>query len=206
MSYSSRSSDPVQELLANAHNFLPIALALAAWAAATWSKLKKKQTAAVPPAADEAERTRRVQEEVRRKIAERRIRPAEEPRTAESRPASVSGGWRDIVERRIAAPSTLDPFGGPGRRAVRPAPAPERFPPADQDDPAVLERQRRLAAMSRAVEPAAVQSTTRLPAFGTALDAQPAVVSPWLTELREPAGVRRAILLREILGPPVGLR
>ncbi len=201
MSYSSRSSDPIQELLANAHNFLPIVLALAAWAAATWSKLKKKQAAAAPPAVDEAERTRRVQEEVRRKIAERRGRPAEDPSMAESRPASVSGGWREIVERRIAAPSTLDPFGGPGRRVVKPSPAPERFPPADPDDPAVLERQRRLAAMSRAVEP-----VPALPAFGTALDAQPVVISPWLAELREPAGVRRAILLREILGPPVGLR
>ena len=65
----------------------------------------------------------------------------------------------------------------------------------------MLERQRRLAAMSRAVEP-----VPALPAFGTALDAQPVVISPWLAELREPAGVRRAILLREILGPPVGLR
>ena len=79
MSYSARGSDPVQELLANLHNFVPIALALAAWAAATWSKLKKKQGAAAPPATDEAERTRRVQEEVRRKIAERRARSAEAP-------------------------------------------------------------------------------------------------------------------------------
>ena len=89
---------------------------------------------------------------------------------------------------------------------MKPSPVPERFPPADQDDPAVLERQRRLAAMSRAVEPVAVQPPTSIPAFGTALDAQPPVMSPWLAELREPAGVRRASVLREILGPPVGLR
>jgi hypothetical protein len=201
MSYSARGSDPVQELLGSLHNLLPIALALAAWAAATWSKLKKKQSAAPPSAPDEAERTRRVQEEVRRKIAERRGRPAAE---AAARPAgdkpTMEDRWRGFLERGGPVP-TLDPFGGPTRRTARSAPAPEPIPAGGLDDPAVLERQRWLAAQARDLKPAAP-----LPAFGTALDAQPLVVSPWLAELREPAGVRRAIVLREILSPPVGLR
>jgi len=176
MSYSARSSDPLQELLANAHNLLPIALALAAWAAATWSKLKKRQATAAPPAVDESERTRRVQEEVRRKIAERR-----------------------------AAIPPIDPFGGPSRRVVKPALAPVPVPPAPRDDSEVLERQRWLAEQASVLDAASRRSAAGV-AQAALTTPLPVIVSPWLAELREPASFRRAILLREILGPPVGLR
>jgi hypothetical protein len=199
MPFSARDSDPIEGLFRNLGTLVPLVLALGAWLIATWKKLQAKQSIGTPPTTDEAERTRRVQEEVRRKIAERRGRPAveEAARPAEDRPTQEEG-WRGFLERGGPVPN-LDPFGGPKRRAAAPAPA--RIPAGGQDDPAVLERQRWLAAQARDLKPAPA-----LPAFGTALDVQPVVLSPWLLELREPAGVRRAIVLREILGPPVGLR
>ncbi|HEY1764330.1 MAG TPA: hypothetical protein VGF85_05355, partial [Opitutaceae bacterium] len=44
------------------------------------------------------------------------------------------------------------------------------------------------------------------PAPSTATAHLPVPVSPWLEELRTRDSSRRAILLREILGPPVALR
>jgi hypothetical protein len=201
MPFSARDADPIEGLFRNLGTLVPLVLALGAWLIATWKKLQAKQSIGMPPTTDEAERTRRVQEEVRRKIAERRGRPTAEEiaRPAEDRPTQEEG-WRGFLERGGPVPN-LDPFGGPTRRAAKSSPPPERISAGAVDDPAVLERQRWLAAQARDLKPAPA-----LPAFGTALDAQPVVLSPWLVELREPAGVRRAIVLREILGPPVGLR
>lgn len=213
MSYSARDSDPLQMLFANLHNVLPIALALAAWAAATWSKLKKKSSTAAAPAGDDAERTRRIQEDVRRKIAERRSRyteeedePAVPPPVTAARPA-MGEGWRGLLERE-RGPRQLDPFGGPSRRAVKAAPVSIPPPPvrsASLDDSAARERQRWLAAAEardlKADGPQFAADAALAP-----LAAPAPVVSPWLEELREPGSVRRAIVLREILGAPVGLR
>jgi hypothetical protein len=211
MSYSARS-DPLQELFANLHNLLPIGLALAAWAAATWSKLKKKSSTAAAPEGEEAERTRRIQEDVRRKIAERRSRyaqeeeePAAPPPVAPARSA-MGEGWRGLLERE-RGPRPLDPFGGPNRRAVKAAPAPVPLPAraASPDDSEIRERQRWLAAAQtrdlKADGPRFAADAAAAP-----LAAPAPVVSPWLEALREPGSVRRAIVLREILGAPVGLR
>jgi len=207
MTYFARSSNPL-DLLGSMQNLLPLLLALGAWLIATWKKLKRSDAAAEPAAADEAERTRRVQEEVRRKIAERRGRRSGEDAAtgapAAGTPArSARGeGWRGLMERREVPP--LDSFGGPNRSMAKPAQAPERLPPAGLDDPQVLERQRWLAEQASVLDAAARRS-----AAGIAQAAQSTplpVISPWLAELREPASVRRAILLREILGVPAGLR
>ena len=210
MSYSARDSDPLQVLLANLHNLLPIGLALAAWAAATWSKLKKKSSAAAPAAEEDPARTRRVQEDVRRKIAERRSRYAQEedePAVPVPGPAArpaMGEGWRGLLER---GPQPIDTFGGPNRRAVKAAPAP--VPPvvrsAAPDDAAARERQRWLAA-SQARDLKSDGPRFAADAAAAPLVAPVTVVSPWLEELREPGSVRRAIVLREILGTPVGLR
>jgi hypothetical protein len=104
----------------------------------------------------EEERTRRVQEEIRRKIADRNAweeaRRAEPPQPGE------------------AAPVEAEPEPEPAAEAPRPVPAPQ-VPPERWDPP-------------------------------------PAAAPPrdWLGDLRETQGARRAIILREILGPPVGLR
>lgn len=216
MSYSARSSDPLQELFANLHNIVPIALALAAWAAATWSKLKKKPSTAAAPEADDTERTRRIQEDVRRKIAERRSRYTEEEDEPAAAPpvttarSAMGEGWRGLLERERASrrgPQTLDPFGGPNRRApkIAPVPIPPPVRSASADDSAARERQRWLAA-AQASDLKADGPRFAADAAVAPLVAPPPVVSPWLEELREPGSVRRAIVLREILGPPVGLR
>src|SRR5471030_1719058 len=118
MPFSARDSDPIEGLFRNMGTLVPLVLALGAWLIATWKKLQAKQSAGAPPTTDEAERTRRVQAEVRRKIAERRGRPIEEDadRPTESRP-TLEEGWRGFLERGGPVPN-LDPFGGPKRRAV----------------------------------------------------------------------------------------
>jgi len=201
MNYRAGDSNPFQELAANLERLLPIGLALAAWAAATWAKLKKKPEG-TPAAAGEDERTRRVQEEVRRKIAERRGRRTEldePPVRAAPAGSAVDREWRG----RRGEFRPIDPFGGPPRPRLWPAAPPAGVPLPPDDAMAKRERQERIVAPVPAPEPAAAR-TSAGPVPGPA--AQDPVISPWLAQLREPSGVRRAIILREILGTPVGLR
>jgi|SRR5665213_3087893 len=165
MAYSPHDSNPIEVVLKNLGTLLPVAVVFLGWLAATWKKLAKQSApprAPVRPAGDEEERTRRIKEEVRRKIVERRGAPA---------PTS--------------APAPL------------PAPAGDYL--AEQA------RQERLAKEMAAIEaglpppiaahqPYAPSSSSPAPALG------------WLEALRDPLNVRRAIVLREVLGPPMGLR
>ena len=161
-------------------SFLPLIIIAVTWllGARATRGLKKPGPTAAPPSLDETERTRRVREEVQRKIAER---------------------------RREAAPS----------RAPSPAPAPAAAmrpaPPADEEDEAEasLQRQQSLATQVRVLEEARMAAEVRTRALASfAAPNAPAVRSPsdWLQELRDPRSVRRAIVLREILSPPVALR
>jgi len=135
------------------------AVPLLAVLAAIWSNRRRAAgRAAVPPpvhAADdamEAERTRRVQEDIRRKIAQR------------------------------------------AARAAAPAPAP----------PPVVAR----GAPEPAARPQPAAAPSPIEATSLCRDPAPAAAPKrdWLSDLRDRPGARRAILLREILGPPVGLR
>jgi hypothetical protein len=123
-----------------------VAAVIALWAKQRREAARSRSEGPAAPAAGQAdameeERTRRVQEEIRRKIAQRNAGPEEAPVLAEATPPP------------------------PPPVPARPAPAPA---------PAAV----------RAVEPA----------------------GDWLAELRGTQGARRAMVLREILGPPVGLR
>ena len=151
---------------------------------------------------EEAERTRRIQEEIRRKIAERAAGgpitippPAAEPpplfRTESSAP------------RPVATPLPQREF---TREAV---PSPVMAPPTFQATAAaVLERQLELAEQMQALE-AARRIASRKAA---AVVAQAAKQAPspargeLMAELRGVRNLRRAMVLREVLGPPVGLR
>jgi hypothetical protein len=151
-----------------------------------------------PAEQKQAERTRRIQEEIRRKIAERR------------------GGGGDVP--------SLDPFGGPLRRMARQleeaaAAARQPEPPPELETKAVLARQQRLAEEMRILEAARESERRRAadiarrqaaPALRSAREAvsglAPSARATLLTDLRGPQGLRRAVLLREILGPPVGLK
>ena len=134
----------------------------------------------------EAERTRRIQEEIRRKIAERRSQaaPAEVMRRAEPEP------------ERMAEPENVPP---------------EPLP-VDSTE-AVLERQQQLADQMRALETArlleqrksaAVADTARHETERAA--AVVAMRGALLADLRNRPTARRAMLLREILDRPVALR
>jgi hypothetical protein len=134
----------------------------------------KRGAAGAAPSAEEAERTRRVKEEVARKVAERR-RAAMPP---------------VVARQRAEAPP------------VRPAPRPS--PSADIDE--VLTEQQNLVDQMRVLEGAQAPSASG----GAVLPstAVPVADGPrgWLPELGDPRGARRAMVLREVLGPPVGLR
>jgi hypothetical protein len=160
------------------------------------ARQEAEKDADTPAAREQAERTRRLQEEIRRKI----------------------------LERRGGEVAPVDPFGGPLRRiarqleeaaaAARQAEAPPP-PPLDPPLTTVLERQQRLAEQMQALEAAreterrrAADITRRRagPATRTALPMRGASArTALLADLRGPHGLRRAVVLREILGPPGGL-
>jgi hypothetical protein len=164
-------------------------------------------------AADES-RAERVREEIRRKIAARRS--GGEP-VAPERPAPVETEDRPFqlppLMRPLSAP--VDTFGGPARPPVRRVEAVRPVEPpvlrssesmaaslARQEElaeklrelteqRAIAERRAKTAAVSAAVE-------TRRQEDARPIDAQ--------GDLKDPRSLRRAIILREVLGPPVALR
>ena len=160
---------------------------------------------------DEQRRMREIQERIRKKIAERRggasaEPPAtfapEQPRprpTVMAPPPVSSGPLETTIPREIF------------RKVVTPRPPP-RMPAAGVDATAVLARQMHLEEQMRELESARVAAGRR----ATHLAAEQAAVAQaevaakarqaWLGDLRDPTNVRRAIVLREVLGTPVGLR
>jgi len=154
---------------------------------------KTRDPSALPPGED-AERTRRVREEVQRKIVERR-------REAAARP----GSWAESPSATPRPAERSQPPLAPPVAASRPA------PPADEEDvaEAALQRQQKLAEQVRAMEAARTAAQVRTSALAAFAPPGASPGSPpidWLPELRDPRSVRRAVILREILGPPVALR
>jgi len=165
--------------------------------------LKSSGGAQAPSDGDEGgdyERTRRLQEEIRRKIAERRGQsvpapaPAMPAETPYSAPVSPWDEDEDDAPYKIEEPPPLHPM---VRQSV-------------EVDP-VLEHQRRLveqlaalqaqqAEVSRAAR-AASNPTPMAPSSA----GQPADVYG-LRELRNARSLRKAVILREVIGPPVALR
>lgn len=133
----------------------------------------------------EAERTRRIQEEIRRKIAERRgtaVLP--EPALRDEPP-----------EEQVFAPAS-----GPAE------------PPPVAATAAILERQQQLADQMRALEAARLAEQRKvgeiatMAASGRVVASTTTVRGTLLADLRNPSTARRAMLLREVLGSPVALR
>jgi hypothetical protein len=144
-----------------------------------------------------AERTRRIREEIQRKIAQRQ-RGGAEAETAE-----------------VPSPAAYEPAPPPViREVVATAPAPSSSPAAARADTQrqaeILEQQ---AAWQEKLQEAqrfkaAVQKRTEFEE-ATAdhrTDRRAATHSEVLGDLRNPAALRRAFILREVLGPPVALR
>lgn len=167
---------------------------------------------------EDQRRVREIQERIRRKIAERRGEtgpvPAEPPSLPSEAPAP-----RTVLDPAPPV-AELDPFGGPLKRVLaelerKAAPAPAHPAPVlFQPDPAELERQARLVAEMKALEEARHLAERRAAHAAeeraAAAVAEPAVRAAMrdhlLEDLRDPASLRRAFLLRELIGPPVGLR
>jgi hypothetical protein len=188
MAYSANDPSPVEVALKQLGSLMPIFLLFIGWLVATWRKIAKRNAAAPPPARaaiDEDERTRRVKEEVRRKIAERQ---------AERTPAAAAA-------RQEIPPETRRLAGG----------ATEVFVPADVSAPPPVDYQAEQARQERLGKEIAAIEAGLPPPIATHQAYAPPPASPppvlgWLAGLRDPLEVRRAIVLREILGPPVGLR
>jgi hypothetical protein len=188
MAFSASDPSPVEVVLRHLGSLMPIFLLFLGWVVATWRKMAKKNAAAPPPARvalDEDERTRRVKEEVRRKIAERQAARAPAPAAA----------------RQEIPPETRRPAGGVTETFI----PPEADAPPAVDYRAEQARQERLAKEMAAIEAGLPPPIATHQAYAPP-PASPPPVLGWLAGLRDPLEVRRAIVLREILGPPVGLR
>jgi hypothetical protein len=169
---------------------------------------------------EEQRRVQEIQEQIRRRIAERRgqrMPPAAAPSA-----------------RREAAPPPLlprpettqmpSPFEGPLRRMfeeierkVQPAPEPAPVSATvehHERHAGELERQRRLAEEIRTLAEARAQAQRRAAQLAAEKEAaatsetglRTAARERLLGDLRDPQTVRRAFVLREVLGAPVGLR
>lgn len=163
-------------------------------------KRARPGTADAGPAAEDAEqaeRTRRIQEEIRRRIMERRgLAPG---------PAPGSAAGEEPLPFPAAPPmiEEVRPF------LVSPPPEQVMAAPTVTDQALELERQQQMLGQLRELEAARPGPTQDAPAStagAVSSAAETGRANRLLAELRQPAGLRRAVLLREILGPPVGLR
>lgn len=166
-----------------------------------------------PDALEEDRHAREAREQIRRRIAERRggAAPAAEEPPPLARPAT--------------SPETTqlpDVFDGPLGRMLqelqkRAQPQPAAEPPpmiAAAHNSAELERQAAMAEELRAFEEARAvaqrRATHMAEAQAAAAQAEPALRAAargrLLDDLRDPQSLRRAFVLREVLGTPVGLR
>jgi hypothetical protein len=161
---------------------------------------------------EDTERTRRIQEEIRRKIAERRgaaqpppmadartSRPVASPVLAPRPVANVGGGGlREKLETKLAQAQARE------RARVAAQDRKEQLEGQLRDNETVrLTEQRRLAEISL-VNRAENKATAVAQTTADALAARGS--RAWLDDLRNPQSARRAIVLREVLGEPVGLR
>lgn len=171
----------------------------------------RQRPANYDPAEDD--RVRKIQEEIRRKIAERR---GEQGMPA---PARNSDEVPPVLTRSGLPP--VDPFGGPGRkifneveRRLKPTPPVAETREPVRVDAAQLERQEQLAEQMRQLEEARALKARRAAEAAAALQKDAASERGDLVrsrdglmrDLRDPRSLRRAFVVREVLSAPVGLR
>ena len=164
------------------------------------------------------ERARRIREEIRRKIEERRQSRegnAPQPSPAQYRGTEYKRYDPTLPEKQQKRPAlkprTLEPK--PTRREVQPQPVPMESPQADimqrlEEQRAVLEKSRReqREAKARAAEMMAAAGTRKKAASTRTIAMSGSLRGQLLAGLRDPISVRKAVLYREILDPPIGLR
>jgi hypothetical protein len=178
------------------------------------TKQENPPAQAKPDELEQQRRTQEIQEEIRRRRAERRgaPAPAEPPPLARREPPAQP------TPRRTETTQMPEPFGGPLRRVLqefereaRPQPVPA---PIVERRNAELARQEQLAEQMRVLEESQMLAKRRATqmAATTYTESQSerglrsVERAKVLDDLRDPAALRRAFVLREVLGTPVGLR
>lgn len=179
------------------------------------AKRENPEADAKPDELEAERRTREIQEQIRRKRADRRAEAeaAEPPPVMAPVPAPARGG--------VDTTQMPQPFGGPLRRVfdelqrqAQPPPVPPPVPASLALRSAELTRQEQLAEQLRVLEESRVLAQRRAAevtaanyAAASSEGGQRTVLrGEILADLRQPASLRRAIILREVLGTPVGLR
>ena len=173
-----------------------------------------KEHEATTDETEEQRNLRRIREGIRRKIAERRggAAPVEPPPFVAANP--------EPLPRTLVPPALppLDPFGGPAKRLLaeweRRVPPRAAPPTTTMAEGAVLVRQEQLAEQMRVLEEARVLARRRAAEIAATRKAESESEAGVLTtargtllaDLREPQSLRRAFVLREVLGAPVALR
>lgn len=138
-----------------------------------------------------AERTRRIREEIQRKIEQRaRGYANEQPTLPHTEPVEPPPVIREVVVARqpVRAASRIEA---------------QRQAEILEEQAAMMEKLREAETMK-----AAVQKRVEFEAATTdhSEEARAAIRTTVLDDLRAPAALRRAFILREVLGPPVALR
>lgn len=142
-----------------------------------------------------AERTRRIREEIKRKIEERAGRYAnEQPTLPRDQPPELPPVMREVIFRQPEPP--------PRVHAASHVEA--------QRQAEMLEQQAALAEQLRQAQEMKAAAQRRVAFEAANADKETAVLAQTRTtvlgDLRSPEALRRAFILREVLGPPVALR
>ncbi len=151
---------------------------------------------------DDAERTRRIQEEIRRKIMERIGGSVPTPMPPPLQPTPPR--LREVVAQPVQASQRVEPQPDFYAESL----AEEK---AAEADLAMLEHQQQLAARLRELQEQRREHASRADVFANATAVSmnaSSVAAPGslLADLRNPMSARRAMVLREVLGTPVSLR
>lgn len=174
----------------------------------------RQQDPTPEPRNNEVEEARR-NEEIRRRIAERRAgrtQPAPEPARTEPPPVVVERDPTAIPELPEPLRRMLTQL--EKRREPEPTITPSAPPVLPDRSRAELERQQQLADEMKALEEArlvakrraAQLAVARAEEAGSKGALRSAARGRVLDDLKDPQSLRRAIVLREVLGTPVGLR
>lgn len=142
---------------------------------------------------DLAERTRKIREEIQRKIADRARGYSEEQPTLPPAEPDEPPVVREVVMTPVP----------PVRRASTSHYEAQRQAEILEEQATLVDKLREAQAMkAAAMKRAQYEATTA----DHSSDARTLSRSTVLDDLREPAALRRAFILREVLGPPVALR
>ena len=151
---------------------------------------------------EEQERARKIQEEIRRKIAERLAGGAPRPVVIESyeqdEPPALPPPVPVAPARREAAPAWGMDDAAAAERTQRMS---EQLVELERQRRDVEQRAREFSAAGGVAAPARAAS-----AYDMKKPGEHGSRSSWAALLRNPTEARRAIVLREILGTPVGMR